>query len=61
MFGFALIGLTTLLSVLKASKSKIRAISGIFLIAFMFITGFTTSVIRACIMAGLGIVARNAT
>ena len=57
-FGFILIGLTTLLSKLKASKPKINAINSIFLIILMFITGFTTSVVRACIMAELGIVSK---
>ena len=57
MCGFILIGLTTFLSKLKVSKRKINVISTIFLILFMFITGFTASVTRACIMGILGITA----
>lgn len=59
MCGFILMGITLLLSKLKVSKLKIKLISGIFLIFFMILTGFTPSVIRACIMAGLSILARS--
>ncbi len=52
---FLLIGLTILLSNLNVSKRKINAISTIFLIIFVFITGFTASVIRASFMAILKI------
>lgn len=55
--GIIIIGLTTFLKKIKVSKQKINVISCIFLILFMFITGFTPSVIRAAIMAGLGILA----
>lgn len=61
MSGIIIIGLTTLLKVINASKSKIRAITAIFLMAFMFVTGFTPSVVRAVIMAELGIISRNDT
>jgi competence protein ComEC len=53
-----LIGTSTLFNKLKASKSKINVISSIVLIVLMFITGFTPSVVRACIMAELGIFAK---
>lgn len=57
MCGIIIIGITTLLKKIKLSKYKINIICGIFLILFMFLTGFTPSVVRACIMAGLGIIA----
>lgn len=55
MYGIIVIGITTLLKRLNAPKRKIDAICSIFLILFMFLTGFTPSVLRACIMAELGI------
>ena len=55
---FILIGITTFLSKFKVSKLKINVISLIFLGFFMFLTGFTASVIRACIMSGLSILSK---
>ncbi len=53
MCGFILLGIVASLSKLKCSKRKIRIISIIFLSLFMFLTGFTPSCVRACIMAGM--------
>lgn len=57
MCGIIVMGITLFLKKIKVPKRKINAICTIFLVLFMFITGFTPSVIRACIMAGLGILA----
>lgn len=51
-------GTSTFLSKINATKWKINAISTILLAILMFLTGFTPSVIRACIMAELGILAK---
>jgi len=59
MCGIIIIGLTTFLKRIKLPKQKINAICSIFLILFIFITGFTPSVIRAMIMASLGILANR--
>lgn len=56
--GVILIGITTTLSKLRMSKNKIHVICIIFLFVFSSLTGFTASVIRACIMAGLSILAK---
>jgi len=48
-----------LLDRINVSKHKISVISTIFLIIFATITGFTPSVIRACIMAELGIISKR--
>lgn len=61
MYGIVIMGLTILLKAINVPKSKIGAITAIFLIAFMFVTGFTPSVVRAVIMAELGIISRNDT
>ena len=57
MCGIILVGLRTILKKIKISKRKIDIISIIFLILFVFVTDFTSSVIRASIMAGMGIIA----
>lgn len=61
MCGVILIGITYLLNKIKLSKRKINVISAMFLCLFMTLTGFTMSVIRAAIMALLGIIARICT
>ena len=57
MYGLILMGLTTSLDKMRLSKRKIELTATIFLCTFIFLTGFTPSVIRASIMAGLGILA----
>ncbi len=57
--GFVIIGLTYLLKLLNVSKRKIKAISGIFLIAFMVLANFPPSVVRACTMTILVLLSRN--
>ena len=49
--GFVIMGITILFDKLNVSKSKISAISTIFLVTFMALSGFTPSVVRAGIMS----------
>ncbi|MCI8392814.1 MAG: hypothetical protein HFJ23_02985 [Clostridia bacterium] len=58
MFGIVLMGITYSLNKLNVSKRKINAISLIFLVIIVLITGFSASVIRACVMASIQIFAR---
>lgn len=60
MCGILVIGTTYLFSKINLSKRKISVISTIFLFIFMQITGYTPSVVRACIMALLNLIARTA-
>lgn len=55
---YIVLGITYILSRSKVSKRCIYIFTIIFLIFFMFITNFTASVIRACIMGILMIVAK---
>lgn len=57
--GFIIIGIATTLNSINVSKRKIRIITAIFLLIFMALTGFTPSVVRACIMSIIVIMARN--
>jgi len=57
MYGIIIIGITTFLDKINVSKAKINAISSISIIVLVFITGFSPSVIRAGLMAGMGIIA----
>lgn len=47
---YIVLGLTYILDKIKIQKRKITIITITFLIFFMFITGFTPSVVRACVM-----------
>lgn len=51
MYGIILVGMKILLDALKITKRRASIISIILLIFFMFLTGFTPSCVRACIMA----------
>lgn len=57
MYGILIMGITIFLNKINVSKVKINFISGISLIMFVFITGFSPSVVRSGIMAGIGIIA----
>lgn len=57
--GFVIIGLTTCLNAINASKRKIKLITAIFLIFFMALTGFTSSVVRACTMSIIILLSRD--
>lgn len=50
-------GITILFDKLNASKAKINVISGVLLLVLILITGFSPSVVRAGLMAYIGLFA----
>lgn len=58
MYGFIVIGITNILNTLNVSKRKIKGISTIFIIFFMGLANFVPSVVRACIMTIVALLAR---